>query len=113
MIPCFQLDQADVSILAFIRFRVATEFMSQDVVKHLLLSLELVKKLMKEASVELSDNLIMIVRELKVERGIIGKLARFFVDLFYGVELVVRLEEAISPGAHDCSSVISIGASRR
>lgn len=111
--PCFQLDQADFSMLSSIGSRVASSIMSNDIVKRLLLSLELCKKLMEEASVELGDDLIMVFREFKVEQGIVGKLARFFVDLFYGVELVVRLEEAISPGAHDCSSVISIGASRR
>ena len=57
---------------------------------------------MEEAVVELGDNLIMVLREVKVEVGIVGELAGFFVDLFNGAELVVGLEETISPSAHLC-----------
>lgn len=67
---------------------------------------------MKDAMVELGDNLITVLREVKIELGIIGKLACFFVDLFYGVGLVIGLEETISPGAHVCGWLVSAKVSR-
>ena len=75
----------------------------------LLLGLKPVKYLVEETRVKLGDNLAMVFREYKVECGIVGKLACFFVDLFYSVELVVGLEETIAPGAHDCSRLMSAG----
>ena len=77
--------------------------------KHSLFRLELVKNLMEETRVKLGNNLIMVFRESKIECGIVGKLACFFVDLFYSVELVVGLEETIAPGAHDCCRLMSAG----
>lgn len=109
MIPCFQLNQADVSIPFQDRSRVAAPFISHDVMEHSPLGFELLEKLMEEAIIKLCDDLLMFFREIKGELGIVGKFACFFVDLFNGVVFVVGLEETVSPGAHDCGRLVRDG----
>lgn len=75
-------------------------------VAHLLLSYECFEELVEEAGVEFVDDLVAVVGIPEGEVGVVCEAAGFFGDGYREVELVVGLEETVSPGAHLCWCVV-------
>ena len=75
-------------------------------VAHLLLSFEFFEELVEEAGVEFVDDLVAVLGIPEGEVGVVCETAGFFRDGLHDVELVVGLEETVSPSAHLCWSVV-------